>query len=219
MPTKPLDQVLTREKALIFRITHRANLGWIFQNGLHCGSSNVRDPEFVSIGNPDLIERRRSRTVPIPPGGTLADYIPFYFTPSTPMLYNIRTGHGEIERRSNDDIAILVSSLPTLEEHQTAYVFTDRHAYLLGAGFFADRAALEHVDFELLQRRDFRRDPEDPGKLERYQAEALVHRHLPVPALLGVCCYSLDAKREIEDACAAQGVTLEIAVRSGWYFR
>ena len=39
------------------------------------------DPEFINIGDQELIDMRASRTVPIAPGGTLADYIPFYFTP------------------------------------------------------------------------------------------------------------------------------------------
>lgn len=217
--TKPLNQTLTPEKALIFRITHRSNLPWILKNGLHSSRSTVQDPQFVSIGNPDLIERRRSRRVPIPPGGTLAEYIPFYFTPFTPMLYNIRTGYAGIRQRRNDEIVILVSSLPTLDDNEIEYVFTDRHAYLHGANFFADHAELDQVDYDLLQRRDFQRDPEDPGKVERYQAEALVHRHLPVTGLLGVTCYSREAEKEIEAALTEHGVELTTVVRPGWYFR
>jgi hypothetical protein len=34
--------------------------------------------------------------------------------------------------------------------------------------------ASDWVDWPLLQKRDFKRDPDDPAKLERYQAEALV---------------------------------------------
>jgi hypothetical protein len=210
---------LTPEKALIFRITHRANLSWILQNGLHCGSSAVQDPEFVSIGNPDLIEKRKTREVPIPPGGTLADYIPFYFSPFTPMLYNIHTGWAGIPQRRNEEIVILVSSLPVLEEHAVSYVFTNRHAYQPYAEFFNDRSALDQVDYELLQNKDFRVDPEDPGKKERYQAEALVHEHLPTEALLGVCCYSRTVEDEIRVAMTEHDTELRLAVRQAWYFR
>jgi len=157
--------------------------------------------------------------VPIDPGGSLDDYIPFYFTPYSPMLYNIRTGYAGIKKRSNHEIVILVSSLPTLEDHAIRYVFTDRHAYLVRAEFFSDRKDLDRVDYDLLQQRDFQKDPEDPGKFERYQAEALVHRHLPVGALLGVCCYCRGVKQEIEAAMTEHGAELKVAVRPGWYFR
>ncbi len=83
---------LTPERALIFRITHVDNIPWILDHGLHSRSSSTRDPDYRVIGNPDLIEKRRHREVPIRPGGTLSDYIPFYFTPHTPMLFNIKTG-------------------------------------------------------------------------------------------------------------------------------
>lgn len=157
--------------------------------------------------------------MPLPPGGTLAEYIPFYFTPLTPMLYNIRTGHGGIRRRPNQEIVILVSSLPRLEESGIRYVFTDRHASLAGAKFFDNRTDLERIDYELLQERDFQRDPEDPGKLERYQAEALVYRHLPVTGLLGLACYSEETWWEIQAAMNEHGVELKTVVRPGWFFR
>lgn len=213
-----LEEVLTPEKALIFRITHRANLAWILQNGLHCKSSLTRDPGFVSIGNLDLIEHRGSRSVPVSPGGTLHEYIPFYFTPFTPMLYNIRTGYGGIQQRLNDEIVILVSSLIRLEERRALYVFTDRHAYLEAAQFFRDRKDLAHVDFDMLRKRDFRRDPGDPGKVERYQAEVLVHKSMPVTALLGVACYTEQVQRELEAAAEEVGLELNVVLRPRWYF-
>lgn len=216
---KPLEELLAPEKALIFRVTHRANLPWILRHGLHCRRSQTEDPNFVSIGNPELIEKRSSRTVPVPPGGTLDDYVPFYFTPYTPMLLNITTGHGGINQQANEDLVFLVTSLATLEKKGLRYVFTDRHAYLKAARFFGDRQELRHIDFELLRGRNFQRDPEDPAKLERYQAEALVHRHLPVTGLLGVGCYGRAIQREVDSLVSEVRAKLRAEVRPSWYFR
>jgi hypothetical protein len=216
---KPFSLTLTPERPLIFRITHRANLPWILENGLHCQSAAEPDPKFVSIGNPELIDRRRSRMVPIPPGGTLNDYVPFYFTPYSPMLYNIRTGYAGIPQRKNEEIAVLVSSLPALKGNGVAYVFSDRHAYLQTASFFSDDKDLETaVDFPLLQSRDFNRDPDHPEKFDRYQAEALAHRHVPVSALLGIGCYTSGIKDELEATCSDLAVDVKIVHRAEWYF-
>jgi len=216
---KSFQETLTPEKALIFRATHRSNLPWALENGLHSRSSDLQDPGFVAIGNAEIIDRRQRRKVPIAPGGDLADYIPFYFTPYSPMLYNIKTGYGGIQQRPNDDIVILISSLITLEELGVPYVFTDRHAVLAAARFFSRRADLGHVDFELLQRRDFGRDENDPGKLERYQAEALAYQRVPMEALIGVACYTEAVRHEVEAATSSAGVSAKVVARPDWYFR
>jgi len=214
---KSLRSILTPEKSLIFRITHRDNVPWLLENGLHCASSSTQDPDFVSIGRPDLIERRRSRKVPIPPGGTLDDYIPFYFTPCSPMLYNIRTGYG-VRQRENAEIVVLVSSLDLLDQHELPYVFTDRHAYLSTARFLHRRADLRHIDFRLLQNKDFKRDREDPAKFDSYQAEVLVHGKIPANALLGLGCYTEEVRSEIDARISELGLDLKAAVRRNWYF-
>src|SRR3990172_2291633 len=112
---------LNFEKALIFRITHIENVAWILENGLHCRSSGVRDPDYREIGNPDLISKRAHREVPIPPGGTLSDYIPFYFTPFSPMMLNIKTGYSGMKQTPMPDIVIFGSSLRVLAEQQRKF--------------------------------------------------------------------------------------------------
>ena len=80
-------------------------------------------------------------------------------------------------------------------------------------------ARLDQIDWPLLQQRDFRRDDDDPEKVERYQAEALVHRHLPVAALLGAICYSDEVKQSIGRELANAGITLDVRAIPGWYFQ
>lgn len=63
---------LTQENARIFRIIHRGCLPWILDNGLHCRNSETRDPNFKTIGNPDLIDKRAARIVPAGLGGVLS---------------------------------------------------------------------------------------------------------------------------------------------------
>ena len=210
---------LNAENALIFRITHIANVPWILRNGLHCKASGVQDPKFVRIGNLELIAKRTARTIPIPPGGSLSDYIPFYFTPFSMMMYNIKTGYGGIQQFSNSEIVIMVSSLRGLAEKGVTAVFSDRHAYLHTAQFFQSLDDLDKIDWELLRRRDFKRDVDDPEKTDRYQAEALVHRHLPVEHLAGIVCHDENERRTLEAQREEVGVGLKIVARSGWYFQ
>jgi hypothetical protein len=210
--------LLKPEKALIFRVIHRDNLPWILENGLHCRNSNRIDPNFVGIGNPDLISSRHYRIVPTPPGGGLSDYIPFYFTPLSVMLLNIKTGYRGVRQRRNGEIIILVSSLYRLQSDNITFLFTDRHAYLAAAQYFSDIADLDKVDWEVLRNRDFKRDNENPEKMERYQAEILVHRQLPISSLLGAVCYNPKERDAAKTLARAMNVCLDVYSQPGWYF-
>ncbi|KMY02233.1 hypothetical protein V476_14190 [Pseudomonas syringae KCTC 12500] len=209
---------LNPKKALIWRIVHRDNLPWILDNGLHCASSDVQAPQYVNIGNVDLINKRRNRDVPIAPAGVLSDYVPFYFTPFSVMMKNIHSGWS-VQQRSNDEIVILVSSLPLVEQLGLAFVFTNAHAYPDWTDYYSELASLDQIDWPIIQRRDFKRDPDDPRKMERYQAEALIHHHLPITGLLGIMCYDDATKERIEQDVAARGLTLPVHARPGWYFQ
>lgn len=209
---------LCPEKALIWRIVHRHNLPWILENGLHCGNSDKHCADWVNIGNAGLIDKRARRNVPIASGGVLNDYVPFYFTPFSPMMYNIHTGRGGVRQVANVDIVLLVSSLHVIAEMGLKFVFTDRHAYPVTAKYFSDLDDLRFIDWSILQRRDFQRDPDDPGKTERYQAEALIHRHVPVQALLGIICCNREVQQEVQRLAERMQLAVKAHCRSEWYF-
>lgn len=209
---------LTPEQAFIFRITHRKNIEWILDNGLHCANSKVIDPNFVSIGNKDLIDKRARCKIDTGPGGTISDYVSFYFTPRSPMMYNIKTGYNGITQQQNSDIVILISSLPKLKENDVQYVFSDRHAKLETVTFYTNQDDLAKIDWQILQKSDFSRDNNDLGKIERYQAEALVHKHVPIQALISIACYDRPAIGKLEDAIKDRDLSLALYVEREYYF-
>jgi len=209
---------LQPEKAFIFRIVHVENVPWILEHGLHCRNSPDQDLNYVNIGSADLIDKRSRRVVPVPPGGTLSDYVPFYFTPFSIMMYNIKTGYGNITRRENRDIVMFVSSVPKLEALGLKYVFTNQHAYHVDTDFYDSPSDLDKIDWALLQSRNFKTNDADPGRQLRYQAEALIHGHVPLEALLGMGCHNDQVKARLEAQIAAQGKNLSVKTTPSWYF-
>jgi len=209
---------LTAQNAHIFRIVHRDNLGWLLDNGLHCRTSHLYDPNYVEIGNPDLIDKRQVRAVPIWPGGTLSDYIPFYFTPRSLMLYNIKTGWNGLRQRSNSEILILVSNLRRLRNMGQPFIFTDQHAYTPMANFYHDLDQLDRIDWTILQNSDFAKDLDDLAKPARYQAEALIHGTMPVAHLAGIACCDAASVQSVQAQLAARNLSLGVVARPRWYF-
>ena len=163
VPVIPMN-LLSAEHALVFRITHLSNVPRILASGLHSRTSAGHDPRYVEIGNPDLIEKRRRRPVPVPPGGTLSDYVPFYFAPYVPLLRHIKTGRNGILRRPISEIVILVSSLPAFAAAGIPFAFTDQHASLLTASFFTTLADLPRLDWALWQTHGVESDLRDPDR-------------------------------------------------------
>ena len=210
---------LNPQLARIFRIVHISNVPWILDHGgLPCQNSAELDPNYVNIGNPSLIEKRAQLYVPIPPDGPLSDYVPFYFTPFSIMMYNIKTGYGGITRRDRKDIVMFVSSVHRLAELAVPFVFTNQHAYAVDTEFYSDLRQLDKIDWMLLQSRDFKTDDNDPGKQLRYQAEALIHRHVPLDAVLGIACLNEVVKGSLESLLELRGLKLAVRAKPSWYF-
>ncbi len=171
------------------------------------------------FANPNPLGSRAHHPVPISPGGALADDAPFYFTPKSPMLLNIKTGYKGVTRRANAEIVVLVSSCQVMASNGVTMLFTDRHAYTATAKWTNNQADLaDMIDWDILSRHDFARNDAYPDKMERYQAEALGHRHVPSRTLLGIGCPVDSMKSTIEAHIQAAGLALPVFVRPGWYF-
>lgn len=212
-------EYLRPENAFIFRITHEANVAGVLEHGgLSCQSASQDDPNYEPIGNADLIGKRARREVPIPPGGMLSDYVPFYFTPHSIMMYNILTGHGGITKRAKSELVLFVSSLYRLRELGLPFVFTNQHAYPVDTEFFDDLDELHRIDWMLLRNRNFKTNDADPGKQQRYQAEALVHQHVPLAALLGIRCYDVACRDRIQALTRATNADVTVKIAPELYF-
>lgn len=120
--------------------------------------------------------------------------------------------------RPSGTFVYLVSSVERVLDVGARFVFTDRHAYVATAKPYTDLAALTRLDWNLIRGRDFRRETNRPDKLERRAAEFLVHRHLPVTALLELGCYDDTTCARMRAEVARRVLDLHVAVRRAWYF-
>jgi hypothetical protein len=100
------------ERILLYRLLHYQNLPFILSRGLYCVNSGINDPNYINIGNKNIISKRRTRSVPVDPGGEVHDYIPFYFCPRSPMLGSIHVGNSDFNG-SQEEITYLVISVPS----------------------------------------------------------------------------------------------------------
>jgi hypothetical protein len=104
------------------------NLPGITERGLLADSEDRG--QVRECGQPSIKERRRGRQVPTARGGVVADYVPFYFAPRSPMLRSILGGRVKEYRNDQTDLIYLVTRLSRVIEHDLAWVATDRNAVL-----------------------------------------------------------------------------------------
>ena len=122
----------------IFHVTHLNNLERIIQtNGLWCDAERVSQQfESVGIAHQTLKDRRARTVVTMAAGGTLADYVPFYFANRSPMLYSIHTGHVDGYDGGQKDIIYLLSSVERIAQGDRKWCFSDGHAVEALTEFF-----------------------------------------------------------------------------------
>ena len=73
-------------------------------------TTNVVRALRVEAADLDIKAARKSVQVPLAPYGCVADYVPFYFAPRSPMLYKLHKGGVPNYTGGQDPLVYLVSS-------------------------------------------------------------------------------------------------------------
>lgn len=204
----------------VTHFTRIEHLAAILQHGLLSDSeAHARSLLLIEVGNAGIKDQRRRRPVPIEPGGSVADYVPFYFGPRSPMMFAISRGNVPTYKDGTARLVYLVSSLERLHDLGLVPVLTDRNAALALADFRAfDPADLiddEFIDWKLMRERywvDF------PDGTERRMAEALVHQAVPTKAFSLIVAQSEIVAVEARAILATAAANIPVDVRPIWYF-
>lgn len=135
----------------IFHITPIDNLTSIAKRGELVAKNAIIKSGIIhaDISYATVQGRRAARTVDVPPGGTLHDYVPFYFAPRSPMLYTINNGNVPNCSYRQRDIVYLVSTAQIIADTRIPFVFSNIHAALRLAKFFGDLTQLNQIDWSI----------------------------------------------------------------------
>jgi hypothetical protein len=201
----------------IFHFTDVDNLGAIFAAGeLRCHS--MADCA-VDVADATIKSRRMSKRVPCGPGGTVGDYVPFYFAPRSPMLFRIQRGGVDDVSPDPSRLVYLTSSTEAVLDAGHACVFTDGNAAAAFTEFHDDVAQLHDVvDWELMRATMWANTPDDPDRRRRRGAEFLVHQALPLELIEELGVYDGRAQSAVAAAAARGSRDDAVRNRSSWYF-
>lgn len=197
-----------------FRITHIDNIQHIAQYGIVRANSPLRNPNFVSIGDRQIIRIREEETFQ---GYKLNEYIPFYFGPRSPMLYVIQNGYNGVLKIEPEKIVYCIIKLEDLINPDIDCVFTDGHAMSNLTQYYG-KDKLLHIE-NIIKCEDvfskFWNSEADRDLKRRKEAELLVKNDLPVKFVRGYAVYNDKAQQTLMDTGIPQK---QIVIRPDFYF-
>jgi hypothetical protein len=215
----------------LFHITAIANLSAICAAGtlLSKNAGAAAGIDYQNIAHQGAQGARAGRAVPNPPGGMVHDYVPFYFAPRSPMLGAIEHGKVANCQWRQRDIVHLETTVERVVAGNVPFVFYDRNATLAFAQPFTDLARLDAVAWDLLtevptldgfckywqNRLSVQRHAD---RMERRQAEFLVHDRVPVDRLVRIGVMDENCAAAVRTLLADGGVDLPVEVKPDWYF-
>ena len=205
---------------LVYRIIHYDNLNYVLEHGMYVRQHKKFDANYVNIGNSEIIDVRKDCPVKITGYGFVGDYVPFYFGTQSIMLYNILTGHGGLQKHTANNIIYLCCRIEGLIEICPKYFFTDGQANKQITAHFSNINDLNKIDWNVVNGTDFRKSEDDPDKARRYQAEFLVHQHVPVNCISKIVIHNKSIANTIQASLIKYGlkVPIEIAKKDCYYF-
>jgi len=209
----------------VTHFTHIDHLETVIRDGLLSDSrAHELDVLQTEVGEPRIKDRRRARAVPGSGGGTVADYVPFYFAPRSPMLYSISMGNVPTYGGGTGRLIYLLTTLERLQELGHHVMLTDRNAALGYAEYRkfdpADQIDDGFIDWPLMKAERWNNTLEEPQRMERRMAEALVHNRVDWEAVTGLGVKSKKLAEEVREILTRSSVRedFQIYVRPEWYF-
>ncbi len=154
------------------------------------------------------------------PGGTIHDYVPFYFGYLSPMMLNLKTGRVPGYDEGHEPLIYLVSTAQKVRDSGAGFVFSNGHGLATFTDWFDDLTRLDQVDWDMVYQRYWADTLVDMDRQRRKQAEFLVYRLCDWTLIEEIGVLDQAMKQQVEGILAKYPAKLHrpVVVRSEWYY-
>ncbi|MCB9230384.1 MAG: DUF4433 domain-containing protein [Bacteroidia bacterium] len=196
----------------LFRMTHVQNVPHALEHGLWTAASPNANPGYIPIGDSEIIHARKAMPIHVPSGGTLSDYIPFYFGARSPMLYIIKKGFHFVKKIPQSEIVYLVVPFENVKNSGVEWCFTDGNARDYSSRHFSEETQLEELDWEVINSQDWKNREDDMDRKRRKQAEFLVKEHVPAACISHIIVYDENTAKFVQGHVDNLRMTIRVGV-------
>lgn len=228
MPRRCLDL-----KTPIFHLTAIDNLRSICGDGGLLSKNRMATTGItpnVDMSYAEIQDRRQSVLAPEQLGGTLHDYVPFYFAPRSPLLRGF-----DSRGLNQEDFVYFYTTVERVLSAGLKFFFTDCHPLNALARQFEELACLKDLPWEIFFEdptmsnagcplemlpfgKYFFTEPEHPNRKSLRMAEFLVKERFPLECVYGIAGKNETAKQRVALILASKKIQTEISIVPGWYF-
>lgn len=206
----------------IYRLVHVDNLASLLSRGrLHAPHHTPADGRpYRTIHDASVQANRRIKDVPCGPGGTVHDYLPFYFGPLSVMLLQLKTGQVAGYTEGQEPLVYLRTTVQAVAQAGCPFVFTDGHGLAKFTRWFDDMAHLDEVDWPLVRDRFWADSMDDNDRKRRKQAEFLVWQGLDWDLLDGIGVFNASMQQRVTGIIAGHPERRQtpVHVKRGLYY-
>lgn len=215
----------------LFHITAINNLRAIGVEGALVSKNDgaAQSVAYQNIAHAGAQGARAVKRVPNPPGGSMHDYVPFYFAPRSPMLSAIHNGKVQGCVLQQEDIVHLETTVQRVTDGGEAFVFYDRNATLAFSTAYTSLADLNAVAWDILTEApqldgfckyfmNLHQNVRYADRMEKRQAEFLVRHRVPLAQITRVGVANNAKATLVQGLFAAVRVSLPVVVQPDWYF-
>ena len=206
----------------IDRLTHVDNLAVCMQRqAIYAPMYRPNDTlAHKSIHNSEMQQRRTATRIPCGPGGTIHDYVPFYFGYLSPMLLQLRTGRVAGYGEGQEPLIYFVSSVQAVSESRQPFVFSDGHGIAFNTRWYDTLESLYKVDWGMVYQRYWKDTVDDMDRQRRKQAEFLIYQRCNWNLICEIGVISSYMKTRVQQIMAGFPATSQkpVNIRSNWYY-
>ena len=211
----------TPDDPRIYHVTPIDNLAKIIDTGRIYSDAELRGAgtDYTSIGMNKLKRGRFARDVRCHPGMRVADFVPFYFCPRSPMLYiAFKSNHGEVAYKGGQaNIVHLEASFNALvaaaNRRNWPWAVSLSNAASAYAEFRTGDGAIDALPWDCIEARQW-----GGGKMDRKQAEFLFHRRFPWKGISRLGVMNATVHQRVRTLLEKSDHKPPIEVRPDWYY-
>ncbi|NVK53833.1 MAG: DUF4433 domain-containing protein [Flavobacteriaceae bacterium] len=197
-------------------MTHIENIPHILEHGITHASSEKANPNYEPIGDSSIITSRNSKPVEVM-RKMIGDFIPFYFSYRTRMLFVIQYGLNGVKKVSPDKIVYCVSTVQQVIDSGNRFIFSNGHGSSYLTEFFKSsqvESIDKIVDFKAVANKNWV-DEYDTDLKRRKEAEFLVLGDLAPDFISGFVTYDEFGKNKLIEWGVPQN---RVVFREDFYF-